>query len=132
MKPQKIKPTQAELEVLQILWTYGPSTVRFVNEKLKGERNVGYTTSLKVMQIMTDKGILDRYKESRTHIYSALVEEKETKNQLIDKFVTSLFGGSASGMVLQALGNHKCSTEELDEIKKLIENIEKNKNHESK
>ena len=79
MKPQKIKPTQAELEVLQILWTYGPSTVRFVNEKLKGERNVGYTTSLKVMQIMTDKGILDRYKESRTHIYSALVEEKETK-----------------------------------------------------
>jgi len=132
MKPQKIKPTQAELEVLQILWTYGPSTVRFVNEKLKGERNVGYTTSLKVMQIMTDKGILDRYKESRTHIYSALVEEKETKNQLIDKFVTSLFGGSASGMVLQALGNHKCSTEELEEIKKLIENIEKNKNHEPK
>lgn len=132
MKPQKIKPTQAELEVLQILWTYGPSTVRFVNEKLKGERNVGYTTSLKVMQIMTDKGILDRYKESRTHIYSALIEEKETKNQLIDKFVTSLFGGSASGMVLQALGNHKCSTEELDEIKKLIENIEKNKDHEPK
>ena len=132
MKPQKIKPTQAELEILQILWAYGPSTVRFVNEKLKGERNVGYTTSLKVMQIMTDKGILDRYKESRTHIYSALVEEKETKNQLIDKFVTSLFGGSASGMVLQALGNHECSTEELDEIKKLIENIEKNKNHEPK
>lgn len=132
MKPQKIKPTQAELEILQILWTYGPSTVRFVNEKLKGERNVGYTTSLKVMQIMTDKGILDRYKESRTHIYSTLVEEKETKNQLIDKFVTSLFGGSASGMVLQALGNHKCSTEELYEIKKLIENIEKNNDHEPK
>ena len=132
MKPQKIKPTQAELEVLQILWTYGPSTVRFVNEKLKVERNIGYTTSLKVMQIMTNKGILDRYKESRTHIYSALVEEKETKNQLIDKFVTNLFGGSASGMVLQALGNHKCSTEELNEIKKLIENIEKNKDHESK
>ncbi|MRT92757.1 BlaI/MecI/CopY family transcriptional regulator [Ancylomarina sp. 16SWW S1-10-2] len=132
MKPQKIKPTAAELEVLQILWTYGPSTVRFVNEKLKTERDVGYTTSLKIMQIMTNKGMLDRYKESRTHIYSALVEEEETKNQLLDKFVTSLFGGSASGMVLQALGNHKCSTEELDEIKKLIENIEKNKDHESK
>ncbi len=132
MKPQKIKPTEAELEILQVLWTYGPSTVRFVNEKLKGERNVGYTTSLKVMQIMTNKGMLDRYKESRTHIYSALVEEKETKNQLLDKFVTSLFGGSASGMVLQALGNHKCSTEELDEIKKLIENIEKNKDHDLK
>jgi len=132
MKPQKIKPTAAELEILQVLWAYGPSTVRFVNEKLKTERDVGYTTSLKVMQIMTNKGMLDRYKESRTHIYSALVEEQETKNQLLDKFVTSLFGGSASGMVLQALGNHKCSTEELDEIKKLIENIEKNKDHESK
>ena len=80
MRPQKIKPTQAELEILQVLWTYGPSTVRFVNEKLKSERNVGYTTSLKVMQLMTEKGILDRYKESRTHIYSALVEEKPMKS----------------------------------------------------
>ncbi|RZT95860.1 putative transcriptional regulator [Ancylomarina subtilis] len=132
MRPQKIKPTEAELEILQILWTYGPSTVRFVNDKLKSERNVGYTTTLKVMQIMTEKGMLDRYKDSRTHIYSALVEEKETKNQLLDKFVSTLFGGSASGMVLQALGNHKCSTEELDEIKKLIESIEKQTDHESK
>ncbi|MGZ2369373.1 BlaI/MecI/CopY family transcriptional regulator [Ancylomarina sp. YFZ004] len=132
MKPQKIKPTQAELEILQVLWTYGPSTVRFVNEKLKGERNVGYTTSLKVMQLMTEKGMLDRYKESRTHIYSALVEEKATKNHLIDKFVSTLFGGSASGMVLQALGNHKCSNEELEEIKKLIESIEKQSDHEPK
>ena len=132
MRPQKIKPTEAELEILQVLWTYGPSTVRFVNEKLKGERNVGYTTSLKVMQIMTEKGMLGRYKESRTHIYSALVEEKATKNQLMDRFVSTLFGGSASGMVLQALGNQKCSTEELDEIKKLIESIEKQSDHEPK
>jgi len=132
MRPQKIKPTEAELEILQILWTYGPSTVRFVNDKLKSERNVGYTTTLKVMQIMTEKGMLDRYKDSRTHIYSALVEEKATKNQLLDKFVSTLFGGSASGMVLQALGNHKCSTEELEEIKKLIECIEKQADHESK
>ncbi|RXQ89527.1 BlaI/MecI/CopY family transcriptional regulator [Ancylomarina salipaludis] len=132
MKPQKIKPTEAELEILQILWTYGPSTVRFVNDKLKSERNVGYTTTLKVMQIMTEKGMLDRYKDARTHIYSALVEEKATKNQLLDKFVSTLFGGSASGMVLQALGNHKCSTEELEEIKKLIECIEKQADHESK
>ena len=99
MRPQKIKPTEAELEILQVLWTYGPSTVRFVNEKLKSERNVGYTTSLKVMQIMTEKGMLDRYKESRTHIYSTLIEEKATKNQLIDKFVTTLFGP----MVLNAV-----------------------------
>lgn len=131
MKSQKIKPTEAELEILQVLWTYGPSTVRFVNDKLKSERNVGYTTSLKVMQIMTEKGMLDRYKDSRTHIYTALIEEKETKNQLIDKFVTSLLVDLLR-MVLQALGNQKCSAEELDEIKKLIETIEKQENHELK
>lgn len=126
---QKIKPTEAELEILQILWTYGPSTVRFVNDKLKSERNVGYTTTLKVMQIMTEKGMLAPDKQSRTHIYSARVEEKETKNVLIDKFISSLFGGSASGMVLQALGHHKCTSEELNEIKKLITNLENSENH---
>ncbi|PKQ61263.1 transcriptional regulator [Labilibaculum filiforme] len=121
---QKIKPTEAELEILQVLWTYGPSNVRFVNDKLKSERNVGYTTTLKVMQIMTEKGMLSRDMNSRTHIYVAIVEEKETKNQLIDKFISTLFGGSTSGMVLQALGNQKCSSKELNEIKKLIDNIE--------
>ena len=119
-----MKPTAAELEVLQVLWTYGPSNVRFVNDKLKSERNVGYTTTLKVMQIMTEKGMLERNMNSRTHIYNAVIEEKETKNQLIDKFISTLFGGSTSGMVLQALGNQKCSTKELNEIKKLINNIE--------
>ncbi|MDE5416386.1 BlaI/MecI/CopY family transcriptional regulator [Labilibaculum sp. DW002] len=121
---QKIKPTEAELEILQVLWTYGPSNVRFVNDQLKSERNVGYTTTLKVMQIMTEKGMLVRDKKSRTHIYQAVIEEKETKNHLIDKFISTLFGGSTSGMVLQALGNQKCSSKELDEIKKLINNIE--------
>ena len=121
---QKIKPTEAELEILQVLWTYGPSNVRFVNDQLKSERNVGYTTTLKVMQIMTEKGMLGRDKKSRTHIYQAVIEEKETKNHLIDKFISTLFGGSTSGMVLQALGNQKCSSKELDEIKKLINNIE--------
>ncbi|MGQ1909967.1 BlaI/MecI/CopY family transcriptional regulator [Marinifilum sp. RC60d5] len=122
--PKKIKPTDAELEILQVLWTYGPSTVRFVNEKLKSGRDVGYTTTLKVMQIMTDKNMLQRDKKSRTHIYEAIVEESETKNQLIDKFISTLFHGSTSGMVLQALGNKKCSSEELDKIRELIDNIE--------
>nr|WP_320119366.1 BlaI/MecI/CopY family transcriptional regulator [uncultured Marinifilum sp.] len=122
--PKKIKPTDAELEILQVLWTYGPSTVRFVNEKLKSGRNVGYTTTLKVMQIMTDKNMLQRDKKSRTHIYEAIVEECETKNQLIDKFISTLFHGSTSRMVLQALGNKKCSSEELDKIRELIDNIE--------
>jgi predicted transcriptional regulator len=123
--PQKIKPTEAELEILQVLWTYGPSTVRFVNEKLKSDRNVGYTTTLKVMQIMFEKKMLSRNKESRTHIYEAIVEEKETKNHLIDKFISNLFNGSTSSMILQALGNKKCSDKELDEIKNLIDQIEK-------
>jgi predicted transcriptional regulator len=122
--PQKIKPTDAELEILQVLWTYGPSTVRFVNEKLKAGRDVGYTTTLKVMQIMTEKEMLKRDKQSRTHVYEAIVEEKETKNHLIDKFISTLFNGSTSGMVLQALGNKKCSSQELEEIRKLIDRID--------
>lgn len=126
--PKKIKPTDAELEILQVLWTYGPSTVRFVNEKLKSGRDVGYTTTLKVMQIMTEKNMLSRDKNSRTHIYEAIVEEKETKNLLIDKFISTLFNGSTSGMVLQALGNKKCSTEELNKIRSLIDNIESSQN----
>lgn len=127
---QKIKPTEAELEILQVLWTYGPSNVRFVNDQLKSERNVGYTTTLKVMQIMTEKGMLIRDKKSRTHIYQTIIEEKETKNHLINKFISTLFGGSTSGMVLQALGNQKCSSKELDDIKKLIDNIEKTDSNE--
>jgi predicted transcriptional regulator len=126
--PKKIKPTDAELEILQVLWTYGPSTVRFVNEKLKSGRDVGYTTTLKVMQIMTEKNMLSRDKNSRTHIYEAIVEEKETKNLLIDKFISTLFNGSTSGRVLQALGNKKCSTEELNKIRSLIDNIESSQN----
>ena len=129
--PKTIKPTEAELEILQVLWTYGPSTVRFVNEKLKAERTVGYTTTLKVMQIMTEKNMLRREKDSRTHIYEAVVEEKETKNILIDKFITTLFNGSTSGMVLQALGNKKCSAEELNKIRDLINDIESSQNTES-
>ncbi|RUT73024.1 BlaI/MecI/CopY family transcriptional regulator [Ancylomarina longa] len=125
---QKIKPTEAELEILQVLWNYGPSTVRFVNEKLKSARNVGYTTTLKVMQIMTEKAMVKRDKESRTHIYEAIVEEQTTKNLLIDKFITNIFQGSTSGMVLQVLGNKKCSNKELEEIRKLIDNIENTQN----
>ncbi|GAB7089420.1 MULTISPECIES: BlaI/MecI/CopY family transcriptional regulator [Marinifilum] len=129
--PKKIKPTEAELEILQVLWTYGPSTVRFVNEKLKTGRDVGYTTTLKVMQIMTEKNMLRREKNSRTHIYEAIVEEKETKNLLIDKFISTLFNGSTSGMVLQALGNKTCSTEELNKIRNLIDDIESSQKSES-
>lgn len=118
------KPTDSELEILQILWEYGPSSVRFVNDKLNEEREVGYTTTLKLMQIMADKGIAKRDTANRTHIYHPAVNESDTQKQLLKKFVDSTFRGSAMKMVMQALGNHQASKEELDEIKALIDKIE--------
>ena len=120
----RIRPTESELEILQILWQNGPSSVRFVNEKLNEEREVGYTTTLKIMQIMADKGLVARNTESRTHIYEASINEEATQQQLLQKFVDSTFRGSAMKLVMQALGNHQASDQELDEIKKLIERIE--------
>ena len=125
MPDKKIKPTESEIEVLNILWEHGPQSVRFVNEKLNVQREVGYTTSLKIMQLMVEKGLLARDTSSRTHIYKAIVNEQKTQGQLLKKFVDTAFRGSSMKMVMQALGNHKPSQEELDEIKKLIEKIEK-------
>ena len=121
---QKIKPTEGELEILQILWENGPSPVRFVNEKLNKIREVGYTTTLKIMQIMADKGLVKRNTESRTHIYEAFINEEATQKQLLQKFVDSTFRGSAMKMIMQALGNHEASGQELEDIKALIEKIE--------
>ena len=120
----KIKPTEGELEILQVLWKNGPSPVRFVNDKLNEIREVGYTTTLKIMQIMSDKGLVKRNTESRTHIYEASINEEATQKELLQKFVDSTFRGSAMKMVMQALGNHKASDQELEEIKALIEKIE--------
>ena len=124
------KPTDAELEILQILWEYGPSSVRLVNEKLNETRNVakkeiGYTTTLKLMQIMLGKGLVERNTDTRTHIYKASVKEVETQQRLLNQFVDAAFRGSAMKLVLQALDKHKASQEELDEIKALIEKMEK-------
>ena len=127
MKENIPKPTDAELEILQILWTHGPSSVRLVNETLNAasEKEVGYTTTLKLMQIMLEKGLVRRNDESRTHIYEAAVNEEATQRRLLDKFVDATFRGSAMKLVMQALGNHRASKEELDEIKSLIERMEK-------
>lgn len=124
---QTPRPTESELEILQILWEYGPSSVRFVNEKLNEEREVGYTTTLKLMQIMADKGLARRNTESRTHIYEAAAGEADTQQRLLNRFLDRAFKGSAMKMVMQALGNHKASPEELDEIKALIQRIESEK-----
>jgi len=121
------QPTESELEILQVLWELGPSTVRVVNDILSQKRDIGYTTTLKLMQIMLEKKLVKRNDKSRTHIYSALANEKDTQNSLLDKFVNATFKGSTMKLVMQALGNQNTSKEELDEIKALINKIEKEK-----
>jgi BlaI family penicillinase repressor len=123
-KKNTSRPTESELEILQILWTAGPSSVRFVNEQLNQKREVGYTTTLKIMQIMVEKGLLIRNTDQRTHIYQAHVEEGATKQHLLNNLMDNAFMGSAAKLVMQALGNHKASKEELDEIKALIKKLE--------
>ncbi len=124
MENSKLKPTESELEILQVIWEFGSSTVRFINDRLNQNKNVGYTTTLKLMQIMTEKGILIRNTESRTHIYSSLITQDEAQQQMLDKLLKSVFGGSAKNLVIQALGNHKSTKTELEEIKKLIRDLE--------
>ncbi len=121
-----IRPTDSELEILEILWETGTATVRQVNEELEHKgKNVGYTTTLKMMQIMTEKGLLDRDMDGRTHVYRPLIQAGTARNALIDRVANVAFGGSAMKLVLQALGNHKATREELDEIKALIDTLEK-------
>ena len=121
------QPTDSELEILQVLWKSGPTTVRFVNEYLNKKKKTGYTTTLKLMQIMTVKGLLNRDSSSRVHVFSPAVKEEDTQSKLIDKMLDLAFGGSASKLVLQTLGSNKASKEELDEIKKMITDLEKKK-----
>ena len=120
-----MKPTDSELEILQVIWLHGPVSVRFVNDELNRKKNVGYTTTLKLMQIMTEKGLLKRSEKGRKHIYNVVLKEKEAKSLLLDKFVKTAFGGSAMDLVMQALGNHQSTPDELEELKALIDKIEK-------
>nr|WP_245744865.1 BlaI/MecI/CopY family transcriptional regulator [Hymenobacter actinosclerus] len=118
------KPTESELEILQVLWQHGPSTVRFVNDELSQRREVGYTTTLKLLQLMLEKGLALRDDDARTHVYRAAVREEETQGLLLDKFVDAAFGGSAMKLVMQALGNRRTSREELAQIRRLLNDIE--------
>ena len=124
----KIKPTETELEILNILWKVGPCNVRTVNEKMNEQKEVGYTTTLKLMQIMAQKGLVERDESSRTHIYSAKVKAEEIQEEMLDKLLNSAFGGSASQLVLSALGSGKASAKELQEIKALIQKLEQDGN----
>lgn len=118
-----MKPTESELEILQVLWANGPRTVRQVNEQLSQSREVGYTTTLKLMQIMHEKGLLSRTEEGRYHVYQALVSEEETQQHLLDRFVDTAFRGSAMKLVMQALGNSKATPQELVDLQRLIDNM---------
>ncbi|MDJ1478905.1 BlaI/MecI/CopY family transcriptional regulator [Cytophagaceae bacterium YF14B1] len=117
------KPTEAELEILQILWQKEQATVRDVHEQLTLSKESVYTTTLKIMQIMAEKGLVTRNEENRTHIYMAAVREEDIQKTLLDKFIDTTFRGSAMKLVMQALGNNKTSSEELAEIQRLLEQM---------
>lgn len=121
MSPSLPRPTDAELEILRVLWEQGPTTVRHVHEALARTRDTGYTTTLKLMQIMADKGLVTRDESARTHIYEARVSQEHTQRQLVNDLVDRAFGGSAAELVLRALSSHKTSDKELLEIRKLID-----------
>jgi predicted transcriptional regulator len=124
---EKPRPTEAELEILAVLWKEGPSTVRFVNDILKQKREIGYTTTLKILQIMADKGLVSRELDGRTHVYAAAISQKDTQEKLIGKLMDSVFGGSAGKLVMSALGQNSTSVQELEEIRKYIQELQKSK-----
>ena len=127
MASKYIKPTESELEILNILWHKDTATVREVHEELSKSKDVGYTTTLKLMQIMHEKGLVKRDESMRTHVYQPSVNREKTQKHLLDKMIDSLFGGSSTQLVLQALGGgeQKVSAEELAQIQTLIDNLKK-------
>ena len=117
----QLRPTDAELAILRVLWERGDSTVRQVHEALADTRDTGYTTTLKLMQIMADKGLVTRNETARTHVYSAVAAKEQTQTQLVQDLVDRAFGGSAAQLVLRALSAEGASEAELREMRKLID-----------
>ncbi|MBI5385200.1 MAG: BlaI/MecI/CopY family transcriptional regulator [Verrucomicrobia bacterium] len=119
-----LKPTDAELAILRVLWQRGRSTVREVTEDLNRVQRTGYTTALKIMQIMTDKGLVKRDETARSHVYEAALSEDETQQQLVRHLLDRAFGGAAFKLVQHALAAKKATPSELAEIRKLINDME--------
>lgn len=119
------KPTESELEILSILWEKGNATVREVHEVVSTTKDVGYTTTLKLMQIMNEKGLVTRNETAKTHIYIPSYSKDQAQEVYVGKMIKTLFSGSTAGLVMQALGNQKPNQDELNKIKKLIESLEK-------
>jgi predicted transcriptional regulator len=120
-KPTLPRPTDGELSILRVLWQRGPSTVRQVHEVLSRDRPAAYTTTLKLLQIMTEKGLVRRDDSDRSHIYQARMSEAQTQRQLVRDLLDRAFGGSSSKLVMQALAARRSTPEELTEIRRLLE-----------
>lgn len=119
------KPTDGELEILRFLWEAGPSTVRAVNDRLNEQRSVGYTTTLKLMQIMFEqKGLLSRERQGKTHIYTALITEADTQQHLVQRLMDAAFSGSTSQLVMRALGAKRPSEDELAQIRAFLDTLD--------
>lgn len=121
------KPTESELEILAILWELGEASVRQVHERLSQTKDTGYTTTLKIMQIMHTKGLVSRDEKSRSHIYTPVINKKDTQSSLLKNLMNTAFGGSAQNLVMQALGQENPSKEDLDEIRAFLDQLENKK-----
>ncbi|MFA9388353.1 MAG: BlaI/MecI/CopY family transcriptional regulator [Prolixibacteraceae bacterium] len=124
MSKQKVNPTASELEILNVLWEQEPLTVKEIHDKLSESKDVGYTTTLKIMQNMHGKGLLDREPNGKSHLYTTTFKQEETQGKLLDRFLDSTFSGSASSLVMQLLGNKRTDQKELNEIKRIIQQME--------
>ncbi|WP_299589174.1 BlaI/MecI/CopY family transcriptional regulator [Mucilaginibacter sp.] len=120
----EIKPTESELEILQVIWKKRQCTVRDVHEELAKSKDAGYTTTLKLMQIMHDKGLVERDTTAKTHLYKALITREQAQQTALDKIISTVFKGSTSDLVIQALGHHRASKDEIDAIKDYLKQFE--------
>lgn len=118
-----IKPTESELEILNVIWDKGQATVRDVHEVLEARKQSGYTTTLKLMQIMIEKGLLEREVSGKSHVYKAIIKREDAQDQLLQRLIDNAFSGSASQLVMQALGHHKSTPEELEEIRNYLKTL---------
>ena len=117
----EFKPTESELEILQVIWKKGQCSVRDVHEVLAKNKDAGYTTTLKLMQIMYEKGLVERDTTAKTHLYKALITREQAQNTALDKIINTVFKGSTADLVIQALGQHRASKDEIDAIKNFLQ-----------
>ena len=125
MHPDFIKPTDAELAILRVLWNHGPATVRSVTDQLQKERGTGYTTALKLLQIMTEKGLVQRDESERSHVYRAAIPQETTQKHLVGDLLEKAFGGSARQLVMQALAAKRATSSEIEQIRTILDQMEK-------